>query len=262
MRVVFFDIDGTLIEHRLGVDAIPASVLEQLERLHAQGDKLIICSGRPFAMIDESVALPIFDGFVTFNGGQVDVEDVTISRTLLGYGLAREVVDLFDELGCEYVLETAHHVYLNRNFPHIYAFFRQFLPPDFFTFDFDLEEVLTRTIKFEAAVSGIDYEPTRVAMGERLGSRVTVDEHGTANSFELYSSATSKATGIQKVLEHYGVGPQDAIGIGDGLNDIEMIRFCGTGVAMGNAMDALKAEADLVIGAVDEDGMARYLRTL
>ena len=47
---------------------------------------------------------------------------------------------------------------------------------------------------------------------------------------------------------------------GDGENDIEMLRFVGVGVAMGNGGDAVKAAADYVTDAVDEDGIAKALR--
>ena len=46
---------------------------------------------------------------------------------------------------------------------------------------------------------------------------------------------------------------------GDDTPDIGMLRLCGLGVAMGNAVPAVKAAADLVIGTNDEDGIAEWL---
>ena len=68
--------------------------------------------------------------------------------------------------------------------------------------------------------------------------------------------------GINKVLDRFGVPASDSYGFGDGVNDLEMIKLVGTGVAMGNACDELKAQADEVCPSVVEDGLARYLATV
>ena len=47
---------------------------------------------------------------------------------------------------------------------------------------------------------------------------------------------------------------------GDGENDMEMLRYVGIGVAMGNASDAVKAAADYVTDTVDDDGIEKALR--
>ena len=53
-----------------------------------------------------------------------------------------------------------------------------------------------------------------------------------------------------------------APGFGDGTNDLPMIRACGTGVAMGNACEELKREADVVCGNVHERGLELALKEL
>ena len=65
-----------------------------------------------------------------------------------------------------------------------------------------------------------------------------------------------KVIGIQKVLEHYGIRQEEMIAFGDGENDMEMLAWAGTGVAMGNAAPCAKESADWVAPAVDEDGIA------
>jgi hydroxymethylpyrimidine pyrophosphatase-like HAD family hydrolase len=52
----------------------------------------------------------------------------------------------------------------------------------------------------------------------------------------------------------------NCIGFGDGGNDTTMIKDCGIGVAMGNAIPELKSIADYVTSSVDEDGIANALR--
>ena len=55
---------------------------------------------------------------------------------------------------------------------------------------------------------------------------------------------------------------QNVTAFGDDGPDIGMLRLCGTGVAMGNAIDAVKEAADIVIGSNDEDGIGEYLENM
>ncbi len=79
---------------------------------------------------------------------------------------------------------------------------------------------------------------------------------------DLVNADNSKATGIDSILHHYGIDRNECIGFGDGGNDIEMLDFCGIGVAMGNADDNVKAHADYVTTSVDDEGIANALRQL
>ena len=67
---------------------------------------------------------------------------------------------------------------------------------------------------------------------------------------------------VQKVLEYLNLNVQDSYAFGDGLNDLEMIQTVGTGVAMGNAVDELKAVSDLVCDSVHNNGLEKVLNDL
>jgi hydroxymethylpyrimidine pyrophosphatase-like HAD family hydrolase len=62
-----------------------------------------------------------------------------------------------------------------------------------------------------------------------------------------------------RLLEFFGLKPEEAIAFGDGGNDIPMIKAAGIGVAMGNATDIVKAEADYVADTVDNHGVISTL---
>ena len=59
-------------------------------------------------------------------------------------------------------------------------------------------------------------------------------------------------------MAHYHLSAADALAFGDGNNDIEMLEAVGTGVAMGNASDTLKAIAADICGSVTQDGIYYY----
>jgi Cof subfamily protein (haloacid dehalogenase superfamily) len=77
---------------------------------------------------------------------------------------------------------------------------------------------------------------------------------------DIAPDGVSKASGLEVVCERLGVDRADVLAVGDGMNDYEMLRWAGRGVAMGQGSDELKAVADDVTGTVLEDGLATELR--
>ena len=77
---------------------------------------------------------------------------------------------------------------------------------------------------------------------------------------DIISKTGGKAAGIRKMMEIYDLRREEVLAFGDGENDIEMLEFVGTGVAMGNAEDKVKAIADYVTADIDDDGIWKALK--
>lgn len=97
-------------------------------------------------------------------------------------------------------------------------------------------------------------------LAARLGLQGTNYFIGWTAWLDLAPEGVTKASGLQLVCDKLGVAAADVLAIGDGRNDIELLRWAGRGVAMGQAPDSVKAVADDVVAAVTEDGAAEELR--
>jgi len=73
---------------------------------------------------------------------------------------------------------------------------------------------------------------------------------------EFSAAGIDKAWGLARLCARLGIGPDQVVALGDGHNDLDMLVWAGHGVAMGNAVDEVKAAADEVGPACDEDGFA------
>jgi Cof subfamily protein (haloacid dehalogenase superfamily) len=73
---------------------------------------------------------------------------------------------------------------------------------------------------------------------------------------EVVPANSSKGSGVKWVLDYLGIPPANMLAIGDGENDVEMLRLAGIGAAVENAMPAAKEAADVVIPSNNEDGVA------
>lgn len=261
-KVLFFDIDGTLVDHIHHIKRIPEGVLKEMKRLQSMGHKMFICTGRPKAMIDDYFLEAGFDGYILANGGYVELEGQSLYEDRMDYELAMKTADMLETLNCDYMIETANHVYIDKDFHELYDFFVNAGHGDMFVRDFDRDDVLKRTIKMEANVLNKDKEKVISYIENHFGYVINYDQHGTDNAFELYSPTISKAVGIQKVLEHFHLTKEDSYGFGDGVNDMEMIEYCGIGVAMGNAIQELKDIADVVCDSIENNGLEKILKEL
>lgn len=95
-----------------------------------------------------------------------------------------------------------------------------------------------------------------VELAGRLGLHGTDYIVGWTAWMDLAPLGVSKASGLEYVAGQLGVDRDDVLAIGDGRNDIEMLQWAGRGVAMGQAVDEVRAAADHVTASVDDDGAA------
>jgi len=98
-----------------------------------------------------------------------------------------------------------------------------------------------------------------VDLAGRLGLHGTDYVVGWTAWLDLAPVGVSKASGVALVADALGVDAADVLAIGDGRNDIEMLRWAGRGVAMGQAVEEVIAAADDVTDAVYDDGAATEL---
>lgn len=77
--------------------------------------------------------------------------------------------------------------------------------------------------------------------------------------YKFTKANVTKGRAAARLSERLGIGAQDMIAFGDDYSDIDMLRYCGTGVAVANAIEEVKAVADVIVASQDEDGPAAYL---
>lgn len=73
---------------------------------------------------------------------------------------------------------------------------------------------------------------------------------------EFFHGTVSKASALEWIAKMHGIRREEVVAVGDGANDLEMLAYAGLGVAMGNASDAVKKQADAVTASHDEGGVA------
>ncbi|MCW2817966.1 MAG: ywpJ [Marmoricola sp.] len=117
-------------------------------------------------------------------------------------------------------------------------------------------EPVSRVIIRDPSASVEDF----VRLGSRLGLHGTDYVVGWTAWLDLSPVGVSKASGLDHVCRDLGLTSDDVLAIGDGRNDIEMLRWAGRGVAMGQAVPEVHEAADSTTESVHDNGAAVELR--
>lgn len=79
---------------------------------------------------------------------------------------------------------------------------------------------------------------------------------------EIMAEGVTKATGLARLCAHLDIDRADVVAFGDALNDVEMLRWAGRGVAMGGADEAVRGAADEQTVSNDDDGVAQVIERM
>lgn len=261
-KLLFFDIDGTLINSFNGDHAIPKTVLKRLRMLQEQGHLIFVASGRPKSLLNKEIYKGNFDGFILVNGAYVEVNEAPIYTKPMDLDEAIRLIDILEETNCDYILETANKIYTSSTNNILLDFFAEFEDKSIFVSEFDHDCILKQTLKIETVLTKEKKNDLIQQIETKMASKIAYDQHGTDGAVELYSSDINKSIGVQKILEHYHINRKDTYAFGDGINDIDLIKYCNVGVAMKNGVDELKSVADIVCDSVENDGLTKILDEL
>ena len=250
IKVVFFDVDGTLLSHSQNV--VPESTRRALVQLRTAGVKVVAATGR---FMKELERLPVheleFDGYLTLNGVLCLDEKKEKFYGDAIEGLNREsIVAMFEQKDFPVLLIEEERMYIN----YVTEKVRK-----------AQEEVSSGIPRIGEWTGGTIYqaviyatEEEEQALKERLpGCKIT---RWNKNGVDMVSKTGGKVAGIQKYLEKYEINPEETMAFGDGENDMEMLKFVNIGIAMENASEVVKKSADYVTAHIDEDGVEKALK--
>ena len=258
--LIALDIDGTLLKWVEGAgttyEEIPETTYAAVRRAHDAGCHVVLASGRsPHGMtrIADLLDIPSDDAdplwVVASNGAVVFrypplevVHEETFDARAAVSAVLREhpnALVAVEERGVGYRV--------NRPFPV------GELSGDLIETDVDdmIAEQVSRVIIRDPDATVEEF----VALAARLGLQGTDYVVGWTAWLDLSPVGVSKASGLALVADKLGVAQADVLAIGDGRNDIEMLRWAGRGVAMGQAIEEVKESADAVTESVYDDGV-------
>ena len=250
IKAVFFDIDGTLLSHKL--KDVPASARRAIETLRAKGIRCLVATGRHR---EEIRRLPVenicFDGYITLNGQLcTDAKgDAFFANPITGKAKER-ILEAFHSKEMAMILVEKDTMYLNLINDRVrraQADISTPIPPIGAYSGKPLYQAIAYLNAAEEAVFTESIPDCTVTRWNPDG-------------IDIISAHGGKEAGIRVYLEKMGICREQTMAFGDAPNDLQMLSLSGIGVAMGNAAPEIKAQADYVTASVEEDGIEKALR--
>lgn len=259
-KIAFFDIDGTLTSEIDGV--IPDSAIAAIRSARANGHLMFINTGRCFQNVEKRFRDVGFDGYVCGCGTNLYCDGKEILHVAQTHETTLKLLKKARELDIDILFESRKEVAFDLSKPlrHPDAI-RQY--ESFASRYYDMPEDLENP-NFFCDKFVIWYErPEQLSAFREVSdpSFECIDRGGTFREFVPHGY--SKATGIQYVLDYYGIDKKDAYAFGDSNNDLPMLTYLPNSVAMGNASPASLFDiVSHVTANASEDGISLALKHL
>ena len=259
-KLLAFDIDNTLIQR--GKATIEESALEAVKICHEKGMEIVISTGRTIKAVHPDIIkrMPA-NYFIGVNGACLNKMDGTV---LHSFKMSCTSTDKLIEIAQQ------HEYPMGFKFDDSFQIYNRY------------DEFVRRYCKNGISESMLtDCSKTRdyhITHGEPLDAFIYADDNKLPDYFnefcdlrfvrgnsrkviyEAFSADAGKGIMLEILLEKLDISPEEMIAFGDSENDIDMIRFAGLGIAMGNGTPECKAAADYVTDPIDQDGIWNALK--
>ena len=256
MNLLFFDIDGTLItddESR----TLPDSARDAIRQVREKGDMVFINTGRVFCNVDPFIREVGFDGYVCGCGGYIRVGDKVLYHKEYPQDVCRKLAYECRKTGFTAIFEQAEKTCYDKEMdsPFRDAIVSYFAENKAELID-DIEDPGFIFDKFAAWYDdNSDHEGFRKAIEPYFDY---IDREGTF--CEMKPKGHSKATGIQFLLDFFGLSLHNAYVFGDGNNDLDMLEFAPNSVCMGSGSPLAKEAAAYVTDSVLDNGIYNAIK--
>ena len=249
VKAIFFDVDGTLLSHTDG--RVPQSTQTAFSRLRKKGIKLFAATGRHMLELEQLSLSPLlFDGYVTLNGQLcLDAKGTLLYDTPISHDDVMQMIPLFETRQFPIMIVEENKMYIN---------------------------CVTEAVERAQQAISTPIPEVGIYRGDRIYQFIVYTQNGETDQLlkqltdckmsrwnqyavDIIPRNGGKIAGIRYILSRLGIGLNEIAAFGDGENDIDMLHCAGVGIAMGNASEIVKQQADYITDSIDQDGLANAL---
>ena len=254
-KLIFFDIDGTLVTENDKHHIIPDSTRDTLKSLQQNGHLCFINTGRALSEIDQFILDLNMDGYICGCGTGIFYHGETLFHQTIPLKLGRQILQDLENCRLEWLLEGTHTLYYSkkayttriRTFQeeHRLAFpdaFHQINPDDAGDLIFDKFCIC---LKMDSNLS---------LFMDKYQKHLDFIDRGNG-FYEIVPLGYSKASGIQFLMKYFNIPQKDTIAIGDSTNDLPMLEYAATSIAMGGSHPVVCNASDFVTDPILQDGL-------
>ena len=268
-RLLALDVDGTLLDPS---GELRPTVRDTVMAVQQRGLQVVLCTGRRFRTARPlAQALQLDAPLVVHNGALVKdlASGQTLQQAYIPIDMYHQALALLRRLSTPMVYIDAFHEnvdILTESMERAHPFQREYLTDQFAHCRIvdDIAIPLAHgVILMSIMADGTSLQALRLIAEETLGARgrvhLLMNKNYQGYILEILQAGVSKWQALQQLAAQQGIAPEEIVAVGDDHNDLDMIRYAGLGIAMGNAVPEVKAAADAVTGSNLVQALERFI---
>ena len=248
ISIILSDLDGTLFRNDKSISDYTKQIIRQAQ---AKGLLFGICTARAKVNAVKFLEGIEPDILITNGGGIVYYQDKKIYDCEFTVEEIRKLIDAaFEVFGKDVIIsaDNEHALYSNS---------RDELGDKFWTYN-DFSDFRETCMKM--CIESLDKEKV-----EKVASVIGLDQidylpFSDIPWYKLSKKAATKEKAIEELCRHLNIESSQIVAFGDDFNDIGMLKLCGKGIAMENAIEEVKNAADQVCASNEKDGVAKWIK--
>ncbi|MBC1675182.1 HAD family phosphatase [Listeria welshimeri] len=270
-QAIILDIDGTLLndDKKISPETKKALITAQ-----QNGVKLILASGRPTTgmhLYAEQLEMEKYHGLlVSYNGAKVvdcQTKEELFNQTLT-IAEGKAVLEHMKQFEVKVMIDKDDYMYVN----NVYDCYIPYKGEEINIIQYESRGGNFKLCEKEDLAAFLDYRINKILTAgdpdymQKNYQAMMAPFKNTLNCvftadfyFEFTAKNIDKAKALDTVLTPMGIHTENIIAFGDGHNDITMVKYAGTGIAMDNAVPKLKAVANSITLSNNKDGIAHVL---
>ncbi|MBC1622851.1 HAD family phosphatase [Listeria welshimeri] len=270
-QAIILDIDGTLLndDKKISPETRKALITAQ-----QNGVKLILASGRPtigMHLYAEQLEMKKYHGLlVSYNGAKVvdcQTKEELFNQTLT-IAEGKAVLEHMKQFEVKVMIDKDDYMYVN----NVYDCYIHYKDEEINIIQYESRGGNFKLCEKEDLAAFLDYRINKILTAgdpdymQKNYQAMMAPFKNTLNCvftadfyFEFTAKNIDKAKALDTVLTPMGIHAENIIAFGDGHNDITMVKYAGTGIAMDNAVPKLKAVANSITLSNNKDGIAHVL---
>lgn len=265
-KLVAIDLDDTLLTHDKNISQ---ENIEAIKKAYDNGIYIVISTGRIYASAHAYADILGFKPFIIASDGGIirDPENKEIYESVMDINEIKYLMKLCNEFDLYYHFYSDMKVFSLKitnkykkyeQWNKLYAQIARVKMEEISGVLDEVDKMQDKIVKFVTLDDDVNKIKT---------VREIIDKHGTLestssffNNIEITNKGISKGNALKILGAYLDIKKEDMIAIGDSENDLEMIKYAGLGVAMENAIDLVKENAQYITKSNMDNGVAHVIK--
>ncbi len=247
VKMIVMDLDKTLLRSDNSISEYTKNILDECKK---RGIITAINSARPERAIVKIEKMIGCDSVICLNGGLITIDGKTMASYMIDKDIAKSIIDDINKNMPGYKISAEINDFIHSNFD-VKTVFPE-MDRDIIT-DFNIIENDVYKLIFWLD-SDEDIEKISSILPEGVYGKTALGKF-----FQVMNNGASKFKGVEALAKHYNIPLSEIATFGDDHDDIDMIKYCGYGVAMEGSVKEVLDAAKFVTVDCNNDGVAKWI---